>query len=262
MKHITILAFGLACAGAHAQSPLAWWKFDEAGGGTAFATVGGVNGTLAGGASFVGGVAGNAISVSTAASGFVNFGNNYGLLGTDYTLSFWVNTTTTSTDQLILGKHRGTVVSGYFVGLSANGPYGAPNKVWGYQGSAPGNQPISTTSVNDGVWHHVAVAYALGTGLHSIYVDGAPAEDTRSAAPMAANTADFMVGGIHDPGGTPVPTFTGLVDDLQIYDARLTDTDITFLFDNPGQALVPEPSSLIALGFGGLLVLGRLRRRR
>ena len=45
--------------------------------------------------------------------------------------------------------------------------------------------------------------------------------------------------------------YTGLIDDVQIYGAALTDRDIQFLFKNPGRT-VPVPSPGIEL----LLLLG------
>ena len=63
---------------------VAHWKFDEAPGSTtAVATVGGINGALAGDAAFVpGGKSGNALSVSIAGGGLVNFGDHFGFVGT------------------------------------------------------------------------------------------------------------------------------------------------------------------------------------
>jgi len=252
------VGLGLATA-AHAQ-PIGWWKFDETSGGTAFASAGGIDGALNGDATFVTGVSGNAMRVTTAGSGYVNFGNNFALMGTSYTLSFWLNSTSTATDQIVVGKHRATSVSGYFVGMNQNGPYGATNRAWAYQGSTPGNQPISTTVVNDGAWHHVAVAYNVGTGAHSIYVDGGLAEDTRSAVGMSSASAPFMVGGIFTASGNPLATYNGMVDDLQIYGSRLSDQDINFLFSNPGQA-VPEPMTLVGLGIAGLVLRRKLPRK-
>jgi len=244
---------------ASSQTPIAWWKFDEASGSTASATVGGIDGSLSGSATFASGISGNALQLSSAGGSYASFGNNFGLIATSYSISFWVNSTTTTSDQIILGKHRATFVSGHFVGMGANGPYGAANKAWAYQSSFPGNQPISTTSINDGSWHHVVVTYNIGSGSHTIYVDGAPAESSTIAAGMGVAAADFMVGGIFTSGGAAVSTFTGMVDDLQIYGEVLSDGHINYLFNNPGSA-VPEPATMTALLVGGLSVLRRRKR--
>lgn len=242
-----------------AQTPIAWWKFDEAGGSTASATVGGIDGSLSGSATFASGVSGNALQLSAAGGSYASFGDNFGLVAASYSLSFWVNSTETASDQIILGKHRATFVSGYFAGMGANGPYGAANKAWAYQSSFPGNQPISTTSINDGTWHHVVVTYNVGNSFHTIYVDGAPAESSVTAAGMGVAAADFMVGGIFNSAGTAISTYSGMVDDLQIYDEVLSDGDINYLYHNPGSA-VPEPATITALLVGGLAAIRRRKR--
>ncbi len=153
----------------------------------------------------------------------------------------------------------GTTVLDTFVKESLiKDSYGATAKAWAYQSSGPGNQPISTTTVNDGQWHHVADVFDVSTGFHSIYVDGAPVEDSRLASAMQPNTADFIVGGIHNSISVPISTYTGLVDDLQLYTSALSDTDINFLSTHAGSA-VPEPASLAALTIGALALI---RRRR
>jgi hypothetical protein len=254
------LVFTLGISAVSIAQPLAWWKFDEASGSTAFATAGGVNGTLNGAANFASGISGNAIQLSQVGGGYVNFGNNFGLLGTSYTISFWMNSTSTATDQVFLGKHRATVTSGYFVGMSKNGPYGSPNKAWMYQSSGPGNQPISTTSVNDGSWHHIAIAYNLVGGSHSIYVDGGLAESTTTASPMISTVGDFIVGGVSNSSMTGALTlYTGLIDDVQIYTSRLSDAEVGFLHANPGAA-VPDPATMTVMGMG-IVALARRRRR-
>jgi len=238
--------------------PIAWWTFDEASGAVANASAGAVNGTLVNPLARVAGVSGNAVQVASNGLSYVTMGDNFGLVGTSYSIGFWMQTSPgfAATDQIILGRHRATFVSGHFYGVNANSSYGAANKAWSYQGSAPGNQPISTTSVNDGSWHHVMTTYTLGSGAHKIYVDG-QLEDTRVANNMILSAADFMIGAIFNPSGTTIGTFTGNVDDLQIYGTALSDGDVRYLFENPGQA-VPEPMTLGVLGLAALA----LRRRK
>lgn len=74
---------------------VAQYHFDESSGTSAADSIGSIDGTLSGGASFVaGGISGNAVDL-TQAGDLVNMGNNFGLTGTDFSIVFWVNTTTT-----------------------------------------------------------------------------------------------------------------------------------------------------------------------
>jgi hypothetical protein len=253
---LVCLLGGVGAAAATAQ-PVAWWKFDEASGSTASASAGSINGALVGSASFTTGISGNAISVTQAGSGFVTFGNNFGFVGTSYSMGFWMKSSTTAPDQILLGKHTSTVVSGHLLGMNQNGPYGSPNKAWAYQSALPGNQPISTTSINDDVWHHIGVTFDFPTNQHKLYVDGV-LESTQPASPMAATTAEFLIGGVNTTSGGRLALYTGLIDDLQLYDFALSDTDVRFLSQNAGQA-VPEPATMVLLGAAGL---AWMRRRR
>ncbi len=251
---LVCLLGGVGAVAATAQ-PVAWWKFDETSGTTANATIGSINGALVGGSGFVAGKSGNAVSVSQAGGGLVTFGNNFDFAASSFSYSFWLKTSTTAADQVVLGKHTATVVAGYFTGVNQNTPYGAANKAWAYQSNVPGNEPISSTSVNDDVWHHIAVTYQ--TGQHRLYVDG-NLEATKTGTPNVSTTAEFMIGAYSTVSGGRTASFTGLVDDLQIYDSTLADTDVRFLSQNAGQA-VPEPATMAILAGAGL---AWMRRRR
>jgi hypothetical protein len=244
---------------------LAQWHFDELGGTTAFDSVGSHDGALsAGGSSFVsGGISGNAISLNMAAGGYVDMGNNFSLLGTDFTIVFWVQTTTTLGDTIAVSKHQAGSANGYFFGINPTGSGGSPNKA-SFYASEPvggGNGPTSLTSVNDGVWHQIVSVYDAD-GSNFIYVDGSPAEASTASISLIANTASFLVGGV-SVGGTPTARYTGLVDELQIYNQTLTDTQIDFLFTHPA-GVVPEPTTTSSFIAGAALLGGSLylRRRR
>jgi hypothetical protein len=257
-----ILAFALATAGAVKGDILAQYHFDEMGGSTAFDSAGSFNGTLsAQGASFVsGGISGNAISLDRGLGGLVNMGTSFpGFTSGDFSLVMWVNTTTTLQDTVVLGKHEAFTQNGYFVAINQTGGGGTPNKATFTAGSEFVSQsPTSTSTVNDGVWHQVVAVYHTG-GLHSIFVDGSPVEASTNSQNIPSNGAAFLIGGVNQ-SGNPNARYTGLVDEVQVYDQALTDSQIDFLFANPTQA-VPEPAtlSLIALGlFAGAICKKRL----
>ena len=254
---ITLLTVSLtvsARAGLVAQ-----YHFDEAPGETIAAdSAGSVDGTLSDGATFVtGGVTGNAVDL-TAASALVSMGNNFGLTGIDFTIVLWVNTTTTGDDIFPLSKHAAGTNNGYVLQINQNAFNGAADKAMFIASHSPGNGPISTTSVNDGAWHQIVGVHEVGVSSQ-VFVDGAPAEASSGPPAVGSNTADFLLGGFFN-AGSPIADYTGLVDELQIYDQALTSDQIDFLFNNPAQA-IPEPAALALLG-AGLLSFASARRRR
>jgi Concanavalin A-like lectin/glucanases superfamily len=264
---ITIALAAIFLAGGWVGSPsvqadlVAQYHFDEAGGTTAFDSVGSVHGTLsvAGAAFSAGGIAGNAISLDRVAGGFVNMGPSFGFLTGDYSIAFWVKTTTTQIDTLALSKHTANSANGYYFNINPTGDGGTANKVTFDASSQTSQGVTSTTSVNDGVWHQIVGVYQAG-GSESIFVDGAPAESTNGSFAMIANSAPFLIGGVNS-AGTPTARYTGLVDEVQIYNQALTGAQVDYLFQNPAQG-IPEPgtASLIAVGVAGWLTLRRRSR--
>lgn len=111
-------------------------------------------------------------------------------------------------------------------------------------------------------WHHI-VGVREGQSLR-IYMDGSlRAVDGSLPANASINDAgrDLRVAANSAPNNLPVRT-DALFDDVQIYSNALSDAEVAFLFENPGQ-VVPEPATafLLATGLLGLgLARGRGRR--
>lgn len=233
------------------------WTFDETSGSTAFdSSVSGYNGTLMGSAAFVGGgVSGGALSLTTAGNSYVTMGNVLGLTGTDFTISVWINTTSTG-GEVVLAKHDAGYFNGYIMQTNAASGYGSPNKAMFYTSNAPGPEAISTTSINNGQWHHLAASYQAG--VTSLYVDG-NLESVKATGTVGANTRDFIVGGLYaftnNVGG-----YNGLIDDVQVYNNALSGGDVSYLFANAGSP-VPEPASVACL-LAGVGALAARRRRK
>jgi len=230
--------------------PLAHWRFDEAPGATTAAdSAGTFAGTLsATGASFIsGGRAGNALSVVQGANGFVDFGDNFNFANQDFSVVAWVRTAPgdTNTFSNFLSKHNANTANGYILSYNHSTIAGSAGKAFFYAGtrtiSSGGftvvDVPVSTTSVNDGNWHQVVGVYRT-SGATTVYVDGAPFEGSILSSAIATNSAPFLIGGFNS-AGAPTSSFTGSVDDVQIYNRALSDGEINFLFANPGLEIVP-----------------------
>jgi hypothetical protein len=147
----------------------------------------------------------------------------------DFSVSFWVKTNTQDPDTFAVSKHQSGSGNGYFVFLNSTFIFGQADKSSFYYS---GGTTVSTTTVNDDTWHHIVAGYTDG-GNAEIYVDGVPVEDSQPAVPIIGNAADFLVGGL-TYGGTPTGNFTGLIDDVQVYDHALSAVEVQLVFHDPG----------------------------
>src|SRR2546430_15227356 len=220
---------------------LAHWKFDETSGTTAHDSAGSYDGTLSsGGASFVpGGISSCALSLSKTNNGFVNMGDVLRMGSGDFSVVAWVKMNPgDAAPSMVLGKAQAGFPNGYLVEINQNGGYAQPNKVYFYDSDYPGQEVTSTTSVNDGNWHQIVGVYVAGANKY-IYVDGAPAEASNASRPLVVDDAKFVIGGV-DSDGTPGSAFTGLIDEVQIYNYALSPSEVDFLFQNPAQEISPH----------------------
>jgi hypothetical protein len=238
------IAVVLSCAtwfasGAGDAGTIGQWRFDEPSGAIAADSVGGHPGTLYGGAAFVpGGISGNAVSLTRSLDSFVTMGDAFAMTTGDFSLVFWVKTAPgdQTSDLIAVAKHESGFYNGYFANLNLTSTYGLRDKALFYHSSTPGNEVVSSTTVNDGEWHQIVCVYHAG-GTAEIYVDGGIAEQSKPSTPIIDNSADFMVGGIFF-GGSPAGLFDGLIDELQIFDHALDAAEVEALYSNPEALLV------------------------
>ena len=73
-------------------------------------------------------------------------------------------------------------------------------------------------------------------------------EASTASQGIPSNGAAFLIGGVNQ-SGTPNARYTGLIDEVQVYDQALNDGQIDFLFKNPTQ-VVPEPGTLSLVSVG------------
>jgi hypothetical protein len=246
---------------------VAHWKFDEASGIVASPSVGSWPGYLQGGSRFAPneGKSGGAVQLDRETNSLVNMGAILPMTNTaQFSIQAWVKTNPGDATELwVAGRHQSGYWNGYelFVnGINSleyrEGKAGFYDSASNFAGRPPGVF-FSQTPVNDGAWHQLVGVYERASTAR-LYVDG-QFEAFAEAWDIGDNSAtSFLIGGL-TYGNDPTGAFTGYVDDVQVYNTALTASSVKYLFDNPGQVIVPEPSTGVPLliSFAGLAGLRR-----
>jgi hypothetical protein len=202
----------------------AWLKLDESSGSTAFDyTENGADGVLSGNPSWSSdqGILGGALQFN-GSNDYVYCGTTSSLASnTDFTVSAWIKTSA-ATEQTVV-QQRDTGYNGeYWMRVGTNGRVNFAVYSSGYQFNF-----YSSTVVNDGVWHHIAVARKGLTGY--IYVDGLLNGQATGTSIQSLNAVLGVVLGA-DIYGTHSKHFNGLMDDVRIYSAFIGDDQINDIY--------------------------------
>ncbi len=267
-RHFIAWAVGLFCVGqASAAFVVDRYQLNEASGSVAHDPTGANNGTLSGNAAFVtGGInGGNALSVNNATgTGLVNLGTFFHPTG-DFSVAAWVKTTQTG-GEFAVANNQSSSDNGFGLGVGNIDPavtgWGAPGQAVFEASQHPtlgDHAATSTTLVNDGNWHQIVGIYQAG-GLNEVAVDGTIQGTVLSRAYVDPNNF-LVIGGADTSGNAATGSFTGLVDDVQIYNGALTGAQVQQLFQNPGTAITPEPSSALLVAMAAGLFAFRRNRR-
>jgi MSHA biogenesis protein MshQ len=92
-----------------------------------------------------------------------------------------------------------------------------------------GSAAISTTTVADGNWHHIALTYNSDTGAAQLYVNGT-LEDSVTTETGVVTNAFGRIGEIQ--GGYASVDFVGELDELLVFDSVLSAANIREIFSN------------------------------
>lgn len=252
--NLLLLLWLLSAAGPSRAATVIHLRFDESGGNVASDSAGNFDGQLSPtGAAFVaGGKSGNAIRLNSAQNGYVNLGAVIPTTNSSFSIAAWVKVDAGFIGEraAVFSKHLPGNVNGYFLMVNASGGFSGPGRVSFWSGS-DGNGVVSSTTVNDGQWHQVVGVYDA-SGSKKVYVDGTPLEQALNAVPPAvASSARVLIGGF-DENGILTGYFSGLIDEVMFFDAALTDSEIDFLFSNPGIPLGGTSAPVAILPPGGL----------
>jgi Concanavalin A-like lectin/glucanases superfamily len=160
------------------------------------------------------------------------------VLGSTATLAAWIKTTQTGNNSL----YAAPAITGVEVAGTQNDIRWGYLDAAGHVGMGAGDVGVvSTTSVNDGQWHHVAFTRDANTGTVQVYVDGV-LQATGSSDTGLKNSPFNLIGAQTDltsGGGADGHTyFNGQLDELRIYDQVIGANEIA------GMAIVPAAPTL------------------
>lgn len=100
----------------------------------------------------------------------------------------------------------------------------------------------SGASVNDGNYHMITVTRNQSTGEKKIYVDGnLEASETGTTDPLNGNDYWLSI------GGSSSSSYTGLLDDVQLYSGVLSASAVAGIYNSPGST-APDVAGGISLG--------------
>ena len=215
---------------------VSWWPGD----GNANDIIDLNDGTLQNGATFATGfvTSGNGQAFSFDGNGdFVSVPDNNSLdLGTgDFSIDAWIKTNSTRGVNTIMDKRvdnrstEGSIKGYHFFLAFSSGLLGVHMADGGFTNF------ISSASVNDGAFHHVAVAIDRDSPTGGkLYVDGTAVLtfNPTSRPGSLDNNADFLIGGHIS---IPEFVFDGEIDELELYNVALSASEIQAIF-NAGSA--------------------------
>ena len=234
---------------------VAWWQGES----NALEVIGGNNGILENGTSFITGEVGNAfefnginnfILVNPATPSSLDVGQSSGL-----TIELWINPASVTPDMSMvkyeraLGTYDGSNVGvQFFTGVNPN------------QGPLPGGfaaNLMDTTGANHlvaspanaltaGTWQHVALTYDKSSGLAVLYLNGSIVQQASlgTFAPQTSFT-NLLIGAETTFGSVsaPVDVFSGALDEISLYSRALSGNEIQAIYQagSAGKSLAPMP---------------------
>jgi len=244
-----------------ADSPIAYYRFDETSGSVAHDFAGGHNGTIFGETLGVPGY--SVIDTNTAFSfpgsvgayvgsidGSTATGVDFGGPNQEFSVELWANGGSGQIDGAgLIAKGTGTVGGSTATEQFAIQVNGSAYSFLVRQTNAAAQTAISQTGA-DGGWHHIVGVYDSAGGQTSIYVDGVEEGSAGTLAGLRQSSSGISIGG--ERSGV-LPTYdwvySGSIDEVAIYHKALTADEVAAHYAAAyGSGLAPffsvEPVSL------------------
>jgi hypothetical protein len=211
---------------------VSWWKFDETSGTTAYDSAGTNNGTVYG-AAWTTGKIGGALSFD-GINDYVNLGDLDVIVGSNpFTIAGWVNPNLISgSNREILAKASGTNSNQNQVSIRLT----SAGKFQGgfSNGSVTGNTITGASTIPLSTWSFLVFSWDGTTNPAGmkLYVNGALDATRQSTCSSIQNLNYPAFIGAYSNAGSPLNYFSGLIDDVRIYNRVLSASEILQLYQD------------------------------
>ena len=156
-------------------------------------------------------------------SGIVLTNLNDSLAGSDFSISLWVNCSTTqsgdSGEATIIGSAGSSSTNGFDIMLKPTTGY------LFFNFGNPNNDTASTTDLRDGNWHHIVFTYTSSQAL--LYLDGSlllteNSPNSLSSIPNEITLGKWSTGSFF--------ALTGKIDQVRIFTKALSSSEVSTLY--------------------------------
>lgn len=219
---------------------VSWWGGDN----NALDMIGTNHGTLMNGATYAAGMVGQAFSFDGMDDYFeVPPSSSFDFGTGDFAIDAWIYPQA-YTDQAIVSRWDGGNGNAWDLRLGWGG-VGATDKLYFFFGDAPGSGILISDAVSLNQWHHVAVTRRNGV-LYG-YLDGVEYNAGLQGGNASNANARLAIGKFPGYGSPP---FSGLIDEVGIFNRALTAEEIAAIY-NAGSAgkcrvCTPPPSNIVS----------------
>ncbi len=164
-----------------------------------------------------------------------------------WSIALWVKTTANPATGWATVIALGTLGSGSYTPVIYRSPGG-----WYAAGFYSGATAAAVTGT--GTWDHLVVTYPGGGGLVTVYKNGVPSQSTSSQSAFGLGNSNGVGVTLGSDYWGPSMLFNGQIDDVQVYNRVLTQTEVTAILNNSGSPTwVPDRNGVAgkALLFNG-----------
>jgi hypothetical protein len=202
-----------------ASRPIAHWKLDETEGSTAYDTAGPYDADLHGGPVWQpsGGMEGGALQFD-GTDDYVSTPFILDPAAGSFSVFAWVKSG--ARGQVIISQNDGTGTRWLWTDPS----YG---RLITWVMHPPFDPLMSGSTITDDQWHHVGLVYDFDTLLRRLYVDGVKVAQDTDVSGGVGSSGGLYFGAEKTLGAGTF--FSGLIDDVRIYDHVLTAEEIAAL---------------------------------